>query len=197
MDEFVALNDIAPSKASLTQFQRHCAGKNPYKIPLFGFDRNQSETEKINISKFRQSLFDSYFAKKYGHGGVWNKIAFRDRQSMYDIKRNLRKNWIFLGLEPDVTLFSPGEEEYGEEQSNKDWKKKRKRYAMSSSSKNEEIPQGKLSRNKVSSSRSNSGREESSCNGRSGWTEGSSGNGWRNSFTYRNNQGSRSRNNNR
>ena len=57
---------------------------------------------------------------------MWNKIASRDRQSMYDKKRNLRKNWIYLGLEPDVTLFSPGEEEYGEEQSNKDWKKKRK-----------------------------------------------------------------------
>ena len=241
MDEFVTLNDIAPSKASLKLFQRHCAGKNPEKIPLFGFDRNQSATEKINISKFRQSLFDSYFATKYG--GVWDKIASRDRQSMYDIKRNLRKNWIFLGLEPDVTLFLPGEEEYGEEQSNKDWKKKRKRYAMSSSSsssssrssgsssssssssgssssssssgrssgrssgsssssssssKNEEIPQGKLSRNKVSSSPSNSGRRESSCsNGRNGWTGGSSGNGWENSFAYRNNQGSRSRNNNR
>ena len=162
MIEFAKPNEIAPSKNSLEKWLRHCShelGNRPNNIPLFGFNRNETMLRKTEMKHFRQHMFDSYFSQKYG---AWKTITEQRLQSMYDTKRNLRRNWIFLGLEPDIVLFADGEELYCEEMSRKVWSKKRKRCAMSSSS---------------SSSSSHSGSNNSSSSGSMAGGAGPSG-GW-------------------
>jgi uncharacterized coiled-coil protein SlyX len=128
MDAYaVTYGDIASSNSSLTKLIRHLAGNPASHIPIYGFNPSDNKT---TLSETRQKAFDSYFSRTYGN---WNKLEVSRLQSMYDTKKNLRRNWMFLGLEPDVILFSEGEEEYCDKLFKKEWKKKRSRSVLAKS----------------------------------------------------------------
>ncbi len=158
MNEFAKPNEIAPSKKSLEKWLRHCShelGNRPNDIPLFGFNRSDSLKRKTEMKNYRQYMFNSYFSKNYGD---WQRISQPQLQSMYDVKMNLRRNWIFLGLEPDIKLFDFNEEKYCEEQSRLVWKNKRKRYGTINSRSSNSNTNNPSSNNNSSETRQSSTR---------------------------------------
>ena len=68
--------------------------------PLFG-----------NMALDEKEMFDSFIKSHNPNLIPWQKMDYVDKQRMYNLKNDLRKNWLILDFVPRFTFFEPYEEE--------------------------------------------------------------------------------------
>ena len=94
--------DVDQAQAAFRKWKKHLYNEYDYDNPIFN-DKPRNGDE--------QKCFDSFIFSEY-KCQFNRQMKFPTRQSMYDLKKNLRRNWRLLGFEPHFYFFDEGEEAY-------------------------------------------------------------------------------------
>ena len=97
-----SVQDVKEAEAAFKMWKIHLYNRYDDDDPIFN-DKQRSCDEQKCFDAFIFSQFKCYFDRQMNH---------RTRQSMYDLKKHLRRNWRLLGFEPHFSFFDKGEEAY-------------------------------------------------------------------------------------
>ena len=100
------LKDLVSAKSAFQKWKKFFRNANDdieyaYDDPLFG-----------NATVDEEKMFDSFITSHNPNLIPWQKMDYPDKQRMYDLKNDLRKNWLILDFVPRFTFFEPYEEEH-------------------------------------------------------------------------------------
>ena len=100
------LKDLDSAKSAFQKWKTFFRNANDaiefaYNDPLFG-----------NMTVNEEKMFDSFIESHNPNLTPWHMMDAPDKQRMYNLKNDLRKNWLILDFVPRFTFFEVHEEEH-------------------------------------------------------------------------------------